>query len=33
VRSLYAENRKISRLPSPGGDAPSWMVRGVARRY
>ena len=26
------ENREISCLPSPGDDAPSWMVRGVARR-
>ena len=33
VRSLHAENREISRLPSPGGDAPSWMVRGVACRW
>ena len=33
VRSLHAENREISRLPSPGGDAPSWMVRGVAYRW
>jgi len=32
VRSLHAENREISRLPSPGDDAPSWMVRGVADR-
>ena len=33
VRSLHAENREISRLPSPGDDAPSWMVRGVACRW
>jgi hypothetical protein len=30
VRSLHAENREISRLPAPGDDASSWMVRGVA---
>jgi hypothetical protein len=30
VQALHAENREISRLPSPAGDAPSWMVRGVA---
>ena len=30
VRSLHAENREISCLPAPGGDASSWMVRGVA---
>jgi RNA-directed DNA polymerase len=30
VRASHAENREISRSPSPGGDAPSWMVRGVA---
>ena len=33
VRSLHAENREISRLPSPGDDAPSGMVRGVACRW
>ena len=30
VRSPHAENREISRLPAPGDDASSWMVRGVA---
>jgi hypothetical protein len=30
VRSLHAENREISRSSSPGDDAPSGMVRGVA---
>jgi hypothetical protein len=30
VRAPHAENREISRSPSPGDDAPSWMVRGVA---
>jgi len=29
VRPLHAENREISRLPLPGDDASSWMVRGV----
>ena len=30
VRAPHAENREISRSPSPGDDAPSGMVRGVA---
>jgi RNA-directed DNA polymerase len=30
VRAPHAENREISRSPSPGDYAPSWMVRGVA---
>jgi hypothetical protein len=30
VRAPHAENREISRSPSPGDDASSWMVRGVA---
>ena len=30
VRAPHAENREISRLPAPGDDASSWMVRGVA---
>ena len=29
VRAPHAENREISRSPSPGDDAPSGMVRGV----
>ena len=33
VRASHAENREVSRLPSPGDDAPSWMVRGVACQW
>jgi hypothetical protein len=32
VRAPHAENREISRLPSPAVVALSWMVRGVAGR-